>query len=95
MLYQISAPELARLKPLCEPLVYHLVLDSILDGNSLGIVFTDHPTSPQTAWINFKHHCFLVGAPDLPDFNHALQSYFRQCFIPKARASRPGCISIR
>ena len=85
MLYQISAPELARLKPLCEPLVYHLVLESILDGNSLGIVFTDHPTSPQTAWINFKHHCFLVGAPDLPAFIHALLSYFRQCFISKAR----------
>jgi len=85
MLYQISTPELARLKPLCEPLAYHLVLESILDGNSPGRLFTDHPTSPQAAWINFKHHCFLVGAPDLPAFNHALQSYFRQCFIPKAR----------
>jgi len=85
MLYQISTPDLALLKPLCEPLSYHLVLESILAGNSPGIVFTDHPTSPQAAWINFKHHCFLVGAPDLPAFNHALQSYFRQCFIPKAR----------
>ena len=86
MLYQIPASESASLKPLCDPLNYHLVIDSILAGHTPGKIFADHPTDPQAAWISFKHHCFLVGSPDLPAFNHALQSYHAQSYLPEARA---------
>lgn len=87
MLYKISAAASASLEPLCAPLEHHLVIDSILEGKTPGSIFTDHPTHPEAAWINFKHHCFLVGKPDLPDFNQVFKTYLNQSFIPKARSA--------
>lgn len=86
-MFEISASSAACLEPLCSPLNYHLVIASILAGKTPGEIFTDHPSRPQAAWINFKHHCFLVGAPDLPDFNRELIGYINQHYIPKARTA--------
>ncbi len=87
MLYEISASATGYLEQLYSPLNYHLVIDSILAGKTPGEIITDHPTLPQAAWINFKHHCFLVGAPDLSDFNQDLKEYINQRCIPKARTT--------
>lgn len=84
-MFEIPAFLAACLEPLCSPLNYHLVIDSILAGKTPGEIITDHPTRPQAAWINFKHHCFLVGTPDLPGFNAELDAYLNHTFIPKAR----------
>lgn len=87
MLYQIAQSESACLEPLCSPLKHHLVIDSILEGKTPGRIYTDRPTHPQAAWINFKHHCFLVGKPDLLVFNEDLKAYLNQSFVPQALAS--------
>lgn len=87
MLHEISQAETTCLKSLISPLDYHLVIESILAGKTPGIIFADHPTHPQAAWINFKHHCFLVGKPELPVFNQDLKEYIHQNYIPKARAA--------
>lgn len=87
MLINDSPSKFAGLEPLCQPLKYHLVIDSILEDKTPGSIFADHPTHPLAALINFKHHCFLVGNSHLIDFNQSLRDYVNQDFIPGVRAS--------
>lgn len=58
-------------RPLFQPLRYHLTSAAVLDGNSLGRVFVDDAAGPGTCFMLSPEGGYLAGHPHNQAFNRA------------------------
>jgi RimJ/RimL family protein N-acetyltransferase len=72
MISELRPPDYERVRPLLQPLRYHLTSAAVLNGNSPGRVLVDDPGRPRSAFVLSPEGCYLVGAPHNGPFNRSL-----------------------
>lgn len=80
-MFQLDLNEFEIVRPLFRVLKEHLIVDAVIDGSSLGKIYTDSKTHPTAAFLYSVEGSFLVGKPnstfalDLCDliFSHEFQ----------------------
>jgi RimJ/RimL family protein N-acetyltransferase len=87
LFYELDRADFNIVQPLLARMDGHQVLASILAGATPARIFVDHPSEPKTAFTGFHARMFLLGSPDNPAFNQALQRYLLEQAIPEARAN--------
>lgn len=86
MIAKLAENQYARVQPLFRELRYNLVVDSILDGNTPGWVYSDNPARPRSALIWNKRDVLLVaGDPNNNRFNHDVGETVLENIIPDAQ----------
>jgi RimJ/RimL family protein N-acetyltransferase len=87
MISQLEHSQFERVRPLFRGLAYHLAILSIIEGNSPGRIWVDHPHHPQTAlvWDKVEGGFYLAGFEKDDEFNQALNQCIRQQIYPEAR----------
>ena len=87
MINELEHTQFEQVRPLFQGLNYHLVIFSILEGNSPGRIWVDHPYRPQTAlvWDKVEGGLYLAGFEQNDGFNQALNQCIRQQIYPEAR----------
>jgi RimJ/RimL family protein N-acetyltransferase len=69
---ELEPTDFESVRPLFEPLRFHLASAAVLDGNSPGRVFVDDAARPRSAFMLSPEGCYLAGDPDDRTFNRAL-----------------------
>lgn len=89
---QLDPHTYERVRPLFAPLAQHLIVDSILSQHTIGRVYADHATHPQTAVIWNQMDTILIGGAAHNDgVNRALRWLLLANLLPDARARHiPG-----
>lgn len=72
MIHELERANYERVRPLFEPLRYHLASAAVLDGKNPGRVLVDDPGRPRTAFMLSPEGSYLAGDPDNDAFNGAL-----------------------
>lgn len=80
MFTKLATNQYARVTHLFEPLSHNLSIAAALDGNSRGWVHCDHPTRPQSAFVETMEGYFLAGEPNNPAFNSSVGDRIQQIF---------------
>ena len=76
--------------PLFKGLRYKLVVDSVLDGNTLGAVYAADSRRPSVALLwNRQDALLLAGDPNTGTFNAGLNRLLRERIVPAARGGSP------
>lgn len=70
-MYELRQGDYESVRPLFEPLRFHLTSAAVLDGNNPGRVFVDDAARPRTAFMLSPEGCYLAGDPDNGAFNRA------------------------
>jgi len=70
-MYELIPSQYESVRPLFQPLRFHLTSAAVLDGNSPGRVLVDNPGQPRTAFMLSPEGCYLAGDPDNQVFNSA------------------------
>jgi RimJ/RimL family protein N-acetyltransferase len=77
--HELKRVDYKRLRPLFDPLRYHLTSAAVLDGHCPGRVFVDDPSQPRAAFMLSPEGCYLAGDPANQAFSRSLnQSIVRQ-----------------
>lgn len=84
MIYELGTPTHEKVRGLFAGLNYHLVIFSIIEGNSPGQIWVDRLDQPQTAfvWDKVEGGFYLVGNENNDEFNAALNHCIRQNIYP-------------
>jgi RimJ/RimL family protein N-acetyltransferase len=72
MLPILPFQEYNKVRPLIQPVDFHLALTSILEGISPAHILVDDPTSPTNAFITYKGKAWLLGNPHNTSFHSML-----------------------
>lgn len=72
MIHELERANYERVRPLFEPLRFHLASAAVLDGESPGWVYVDDLAQPRTAFMLSPEGSYLAGDPDNGAFNRAL-----------------------
>jgi GNAT superfamily N-acetyltransferase len=62
-----------RVRPLFDPLRFHLASAAVLDGVCPGQVFVDDPGEPRAAFMVSPEGCYLAGNPEVEGFNRGFK----------------------
>lgn len=89
-LHELAPEDFSLARPLFTPLAHHLVIDSILAGQTPGRVFVDNTHQPQTAVAWFKRRLLLAGNPGSDSLQHALAALLADVYIPSMIAAGLG-----
>ena len=86
MMFELSANQYARVRPIFEDLRYNLVIDSVIDRHTPAWVFVDDDRNPTTAWMwNRQDAMLLAGGAENDAVNRALGELISDRVIPDAR----------
>jgi RimJ/RimL family protein N-acetyltransferase len=87
MIDELKPSQFECVRRLFQGLAYHLAIFSIIEGNSPGRIWVDHPRRPQTAlvWDKAEGGFYLAGFEKDDEFNQALNQCIRQQIYPEAR----------
>jgi RimJ/RimL family protein N-acetyltransferase len=73
MVHELQTNEIERIRPLYRALAHHVVIDSVIEGNTPGRVLVDDPNHPAVACLwNRMDAIMLAGTPHLGEFNRDL-----------------------
>lgn len=88
MLYELKPHQYATVRALFEPLWYHLVIFSAIEGYTPARIVADNPEHPTVAfvWDQVEGGYYLAGDPDHGAFNRALNRFIRDEIYPQAQA---------
>ena len=87
MMIQIHQDNKERLRPLFDPLAFNVQVSSILDGNTRGEIWADHPKNPTMAaiWDRILT-VYVAGNYENSAFNRALGEWVESSVAPTARS---------
>jgi RimJ/RimL family protein N-acetyltransferase len=89
MLKRLAAVAYPRIRPLFTALNYNLLIDSVLDGNTPGLVYVDQPKEPRLALLWTRQDALiLAGIPGTSidsTLRHELNKLLEQTILPDAR----------
>ncbi len=87
MINELEPGQFERVRHLFQGLNYHLAIFSVIEGNSPGRIWADHPRQPQTAlvWDKVEGGFYLAGFEGDDGFNRALNRCIRQQIYPEAK----------
>jgi RimJ/RimL family protein N-acetyltransferase len=87
MIDELEPSQFERVRSLFQGLAYHLAIFSVIEGNSPGRIWVDHPRRPQTAlvWDKAEGEFYLAGLEEDDGFNQALNACIRGQIYPEAR----------
>jgi RimJ/RimL family protein N-acetyltransferase len=93
MIYELDMQDYEKVRPLFASLNYHLVIFSIIEGNSPGRVYVDDVDHPQSAfvWDKVEAGFYLAGREDNDAFNEALNKCILTEIAVEAKQF-PSCI---
>lgn len=82
---ELTPNRFSVVRPLFGGLLYNLVIDSVIEGNTPGKVYVDDPAAPRTAVLwNRMDALFLAGEPGSPSLYERINRLVRQSLIPDA-----------
>lgn len=84
MIYELRQNEYENVRSLYDGLNYHLVIYSIIEGNSPGVVYVDAPNEPKTAfmWDKVEGGFYLAGDESNCEFNKSLNEWILNRIYP-------------
>jgi hypothetical protein len=87
MIDELEHSQFERVRPLFNGLSYHLAIFSVIEGNSPGRIWVDHPHDPQAAlvWDIVEGGFYLAGFEGDDEINQALNRCIRQQIYPEAK----------
>jgi RimJ/RimL family protein N-acetyltransferase len=87
MINELKSNQFEQVRSLFRDLNYHLAIFSVIEGNSPGRIWADHPRHPQTAlvWDKAEGGFYLAGFEGDDGLNQALNDCIRQQIYPAAR----------
>jgi RimJ/RimL family protein N-acetyltransferase len=74
-------------RPLFQPLNYHLATAAILDGSAPATIYVDDPARPRAAFTWTGYRFYLAGSPLEEAFNEQMRRLFVTEICPQAMAS--------
>jgi RimJ/RimL family protein N-acetyltransferase len=84
-LYQLDSGDYEKLRPLFAQMGYHLILESMVAGNTRGAVYVDDLELPRAALCQYKDRLYLAGQGSQV-FNEGLKRLFHETILPQGRA---------
>lgn len=85
MIHELVEKEYKKVHSLFTGPHLNLVIDAVVEGNSPGQIWVDDLTSPKTAFMWDKAHCYyLVGSAGNVEFNSALKEFINEKVVPEA-----------
>jgi RimJ/RimL family protein N-acetyltransferase len=87
-LRELRPHQYANVRALFEPLWYHLVIFSAIEGHTPARIVADDPEHPTVAfvWDKVEGDYYLAGDPDNHTFNRALNRFILDEIYPEAQA---------
>jgi hypothetical protein len=89
MFTKLSADAYLSVRPLFAELDYNLLIDSVISGNTPGVVFVDQPSQPEVALLwNRQDALILAGIPNASvDLNivREIGRLLQRVILPDAR----------
>ncbi|MGC9357147.1 MAG: GNAT family N-acetyltransferase [Anaerolineae bacterium] len=87
MIFELDKSRYDLVRPLFAGLRYNLVIDSVLDGNTIGQVYVDDLAAPGAVLLwNRQDALLLAGAALDSAFNHELGELITEIIVPDARS---------
>ena len=85
-LFRIPQDAAGRVRPLFEPLAFNVEILSILDGNTRGEIWADHPVKPAAAaiWDQILT-LYVTGTLESQAFNQSLAAWVESTVAPTAQ----------
>jgi len=79
-LRKVSPPSDAteQICALFKPFAFSAAMAGLLEGQSPGWIFADHPTAPTVAIASAAEGVFLTGRTDVPEVQDAVERFFQQ-----------------
>ena len=80
ILQEVSLPSDAaeQIRALFKPFDFSAAMAGLLECQSPGWIFADHPTAPTVAIASTAEGVFLTGRTDIPEVQDAVERFFKQ-----------------
>jgi len=85
MIVELKKNKYVRIRPLVNPLKFHLAIDAIIDAAIPGRIWVDNENDPRSALIwDLRYSYYLAGREDNYEFNIDLRKLFTKEIAPTA-----------
>ena len=86
-MHKLGADEFKIVEELLKTINIHLVVNSVLEGSTTGIVFIDDKDHPKSAFVWARNRLFLAGKNTNEEFNSAVKKLFDETIYPDSQLS--------
>ena len=84
---QLHSSDYAGVRPLFEPLEFHLAISSGIARDTPASIYVDNRDHPRAVLMQTGHRFYLAGNPDIEEFNTGVGRLFAESIYPRALAA--------